>query len=80
MRAIKLIGHISTDHILRLNLPADIAEGPAEVIVLVPEKPIVDTRRSLATFLNNLSESSNCVRSKKEIDFYLEEERNNWDR
>lgn len=37
MRAIKLHGHIEKDHTLSLRLPEDVAEGPAEVIILGPE-------------------------------------------
>jgi hypothetical protein len=37
MRAIKLHSRVEKDHTLKLRLPEDVAEGPAEVIVLVPE-------------------------------------------
>jgi hypothetical protein len=37
MRAIKLHSRVEKDHTLSLRLPEDVAEGPAEVIVLVPE-------------------------------------------
>ena len=37
MRAIKLHGRVEKDHTLSIRLPEDITEGPAEVIVLVPE-------------------------------------------
>jgi hypothetical protein len=37
MRAIKLTTHVSEDRTLHLQLPEDVQEGPAEVIVLVPE-------------------------------------------
>jgi hypothetical protein len=35
MRAIKLQAHIEKDHTVSLQLPEDVREGPAEVIVLV---------------------------------------------
>jgi hypothetical protein len=38
MRAIKLQTNIERDHTLHLELPSDLAEGPAEVIVLVPDR------------------------------------------
>ncbi len=38
MRAIKLYSRVEKDHTLSLRLPEDVAEGPAEVIVLVPEE------------------------------------------
>jgi len=37
MRAIKLNSRIEKDRTLSVQLPDDVAEGPAEVIVLVPE-------------------------------------------
>jgi hypothetical protein len=38
MRAIKLQTNIERDHTLRLKLPSDLTEGPAEVIVLVLDR------------------------------------------
>lgn len=38
MRAIKLQTHIERDHTLRIELPPDLAEGPTEIIVLVPDR------------------------------------------
>ena len=40
MRAIRLRSQIDKDHTLSLRLPDDVAEGPAEVIVLVEETPV----------------------------------------
>jgi hypothetical protein len=37
MRAIRLQTRVARDHTLHIELPADVEEGPAEVIVLVPE-------------------------------------------
>lgn len=42
MRAIRLQTQIERDHTLRIELPLDLAEGPAEIIVLVPDS--VDQR------------------------------------
>jgi antitoxin VapB len=54
MRAIKLYSCIERDHTLSVRLPEDVAEGPAEVIVLVPEdrepsaRPLVDELDAIA--------------------------------
>ncbi len=37
MRAVKLPAQVNRDHTLHLQLPEEIQEGPAEVIVLIPE-------------------------------------------
>jgi len=37
MRAIRLAAEITEDRKLTVELPADVAEGPAEVIVLIPD-------------------------------------------
>jgi hypothetical protein len=78
MRAIKLNTHVAKDRTLRLKLPEDIQEGPAEVIVLVPEwteRPA----HTLQDFLAGLSARPRRVRTKEEIDSYLEQERESWD-
>ena len=78
MRAIKLNTHVSKDRTLRLKLPEDVQEGPAEVIVLVPEL----TERpahTLQEFLAGLSARPRRIRTKEEIDSYLEQERESWD-
>ena len=62
MRAIKLHGRVEKDHTLSLLLPEDVAEGPAEVIVLVPEErersaetPARRTPRRLADDLDEIA-------------------------
>lgn len=77
MRAIKLQADIDGSHHLRLNLPADLPVGPAEVIVLVPEEP---TRRghTVAEFLESLVLDSVKPRSREEIDRELATERASW--
>lgn len=77
MRAIKLQTHVAKDRTLHLQLPEDIQEGPAEVIVLVPE-PAESPAHTLRDFLAGLS-SRRQVRTKEEIDRYLEEERGAWE-
>ena len=79
MRAIKLQTQVEKDHTLRLTLPEDVEEGPAEVIVLVPEA-VERSRHTLADFLAHLSQSPRTIRSKEEIDQYLQEERESWER
>jgi len=78
MRAIKLNTHVARDHTLRLKLPDDVEEGPAEVIVLVRDEA---ERRShtLQDFLASLSTRPRHVSTKEEIDRYLEQERESWD-
>ena len=78
MRAIKLQTQVEKDHTLRLKLPEDVEEGPAEVIVLVPEAA-ERPDHTLADFLARLSEHPPTLRSKEEIDRYLQEERESWE-
>lgn len=78
MRAIKLQTQVEKDHTLSVKLPEDVAEGPAEVIVLVPE-PAERPGHSLADFLRTLSQHPRSARSKEEIDRDLERERESWD-
>ena len=80
MRAVKLNVVITDDHKLSLELPADIPAGPAEVVVLVPEPKSDQSTSSLMDFLEKLEQSDHPRRSKEEIDRYLEEERNSWER
>lgn len=78
MRAIKLNAHVAKDRTLRLYLPEDVQEGPAEVIVLVPEGTQRPTHK-LQDFLAGLSAHPRRIRTKEEIDTYLEQERASWD-
>jgi hypothetical protein len=78
MRAIKLQAHVEKDHTVSLRLPEDVGEGPAEVIVLVPD-PATKPAHSLSDFLAGLPRHPLRPRSKEEIDRYLEQERQTWD-
>jgi len=78
MRAIKLQTQVEKDHSLSIKLPEDVAEGPAEVIVLVPE-PAERAGHSLEDFLRTLALDPRSVRSKEEIDRDLDRERETWD-
>lgn len=78
MRAIKLTTQVAKDRTLRLQLPEDVREGPAEVIVLVPEGP-EQRSHTIRDFLAGLSSSPRRILTKEEIDRYLEQEREGWD-
>ena len=81
MRVIKATGTIGPDHTLHLQLPDDVGAGPAEVIVLVPEQQTTtNAGQGLEGFLRKLRETPRKVRSKEEIDRYLDEERASWAR
>ena len=60
MRAIKLHSRIEKDHTLSVRLPEDVAEGPVEVIVLVPEdrertgRPLADELDKIALHCSRL--------------------------
>jgi len=77
MRVIKLIAHIEADYTVHLNLPPDVAVGPAEVIVLLPEGGS-PKGGSLDQFLDHLQEPE-IPMSKEEIDQYLASERASWE-
>jgi hypothetical protein len=77
MRAIKLNTHVAKDRTLLLQLPEDVQEGPAEVIVLVPENAEQSTR-TLEGFLAGLAARPRRVRTKEEIDRSLKQERESW--
>ena len=78
MRALKLEGRVQSDHMLRVRLPEDVEEGPAEVIVLLPER--METRPTLSAVLDSLAQGPRPNRRKTEIDRSLDEERQSWDR
>lgn len=94
MRAIKLQGRIGSDHMLVIELPRDLAEGPAEVIVLVPDlapvdaegwvvtaEPVGDAARGqqgLAELLDTWMATSGG-RSKEDIDRQIRDERAGWE-
>ncbi len=77
MKAIKLQTHVTKDRTLRLQLPDDVEEGPAEVIVLVSE-PKAGLGHSLRDFLASLPARPRQPRTKEEIDHDLEQERESW--
>jgi hypothetical protein len=78
MRALKLAGRVQADHTLRVRLPEDVEEGPAEVIVLLPER--ARHQPTLTALLDSLAQAPQVRRSKLAIDRQLEEERGTWDR
>lgn len=83
MRAIKLKSRVSSDHRLNVQLPEDVPEGEAEVIVLVSEREeevAVRQQTALKEFFAHLDRLSIPRRTKEEIDRYLDEERASWER
>jgi len=83
MRAVKLPAQVTRDHTLHLQLPEDIGEGPAEVIVLVPDfsddGPAQPQAGSLEDFLAGPRVNRRFIRSKEEIDEYVRAERESWE-
>ncbi len=79
MRAIKLRSHVDETRTLHLKLPDDVQQGPAEVIVLVPDAKAEKPAPTLSAFLAELGKTRRHIRSKDEIDRALEEERASWD-
>ena len=79
MHAFKLNAHIDHNHRLEIQLPADVPEGNAEVIVLIPHPPSPAVE-GLRSFFDNLDRHPPQQRySKEEIDAYLANERASWD-
>lgn len=71
---------VGRDHTVHLKLPADVGEGPAEVIVLVDERPSeAEPGGPLADFFARSPVDPRHERSKAEIDAYLRAERDSWE-
>lgn len=74
MRAVKTPALVTGDHI---RLPENASEGPAEVIVLVPESgedaPAETTGGNLDDFLTSLQLDHCFICSKEGIDEFLQE-------
>ena len=79
MRAIRVQSQMGKDRTLHIHLPSDVEEGPVEVIVLVPE-PAPPKHHSLEDFLASLKQAPQLGRSKEEIDSYLADQKEAWDR
>lgn len=79
MRAIKTAGRVGSDGTLSVCLPSDVPEGPAEVIVLIPDGEARAADGALDAFLHDLRQGERRVRSKAEIDRSLAAERSAWD-
>ena len=83
MRAVKLPAQVNKDRTLHLQLPEEIHEGPAEVIVLVPELTAGAQSQpegaSLEDFLARPRVDNRFIRSKEEIDDDLRQERESWE-
>jgi len=79
MQAVKLQTYITKNHRLELDLPDDMPEGAAEVIVLVQDLKESTGEESLRDFFKALDASPRPRMSKEEIDRYIDETRNSWD-
>lgn len=80
MHAIKLNAHIDHNHRIEIQLPADVPEGDAEVIVLIPSEVPNEAhrRRHLETLFKQFVHTGHPGRSAAEIDRQLAEERDSW--
>jgi hypothetical protein len=77
MQAYKLNVTIAEDRVVKL--PSDLPTGPAELIVLVPEREPEDSDIEVMLHLIEEWRAKHLGRrSKEEIDRYLEEERASW--
>ena len=79
MRAIKTVGRVGADGTLSVCLPSGVPEGPAEVIVLLPDREPGAGDGTLHAFLEDLRQGERRVRSKEDIDRSLAAERSDWD-
>ncbi|MEM1203751.1 MAG: hypothetical protein AAGN66_11030 [Acidobacteriota bacterium] len=79
MRAIKLKAQVTQDRMLHLELPDDVAQGPADVIVLVGSETEYAQAPSVAEFLDTQAVDPRYVRTREAIDRDLAAERNAWD-
>ena len=71
MKALRYQVNIGKDH--QLVLPVPEAEGPIEVIVMVPEGS--RSEQTLGAFLRDLALRPRAERSREELDRSIEEER-----
>ncbi len=80
MQAIKLNAHIDHNHRLEIQLPIDVPEGDAEVIVLIPSSVPNEAlrRRHLEELLERSAHTGNAGRSAADIDRQVAEERDSW--
>jgi hypothetical protein len=79
MQAIKLTTYIDKNHRLELDLPDDLPEGAAEVIVLVQDSPKPASEESLRDFFKRLDAAPRPDMGKEEVERYIEAARNSWD-
>lgn len=80
MHTIKLNAHIDRNHRLEIQLPIDVPECDAEVIVLIPSLvPNEALRRGhLEALLEQSAHTGNAGRSAADIDRQLAQERDSW--
>jgi hypothetical protein len=78
MHALKIKAHIDSNHRIEIQLPMDVPEGDAEVIILLPAP--VPAGEGLRAFFEKLDRHPAKQRhSKNDIDAYLAKERASWD-
>ena len=80
MNAIKFNAHIDHNHRLEIQLPSDVPEGDAEVIVLIPCVIPSEAlrRRHLEALFAQCAQTGLSGRTAEEIDRQLAEERASW--
>ena len=76
MKALKYQVRIGSDHRVVVDVPPDLAEGPAEVILLVPDAPATDNRELLALLAEFRARPGG--RTKEDIDAQVADERASW--
>ena len=79
MRAVKLKAEVTRDRTLHLELPAEVTEGPAEVIILLDDSSEMASQQpesgTLAEFLADSRPDPRFLRSKEQIDSQVATER-----
>jgi hypothetical protein len=79
MNSIRKWVHIGEDRKIVLELPPEITQTEAEVIVLIPDETPSPDPLSFNKFLDWLSEVPRPTKTKEEIDQFIESERSSWE-
>lgn len=77
--AIRFQTRILPNHRIEISVPELQVGQVAEVIVIKPKKP-ESKYGSVLEFLDSLPPGPRLFKTPKEVDEYLQEERNSWDR
>lgn len=79
MRVIRLATTIGPDHKLSVQLPDDVGEGPAEVLVTLPGgSATADVSKDFGKFMDLLDSLAPGSRDQDEVDRALQAERDSW--